>query len=200
MTRKEAAEILQQMINAIHPVTGEVLPEEHLCAETLVIRALHMGYAALMQTGCEEPQAKEREAFVPAGRENTHNVWTDEEDQYLHEAWVGCVTVDEMRRHLRRTLRSVKCRLVYLGLAEYAILERKYQPPKGCEHSGLPWYPEEEDAIRAFYAAGVNLRDVARQLKRSFRAVVMHMVGMELLTEEERDALLLQHKEGGTPS
>lgn len=200
MTQKEAAEVLQRLINGVHPVTGEVLPEEHVCAETLVMRALHMGYAALMQSADGERLQKERERFVPAGRENTHHVWTDEEDQYLREAWAACVTVDDMRRQLRRTLRSVKCRLVYLGLAEYAILERKYQPPKGCEHSGLPWYPEEEEAIRAFHAAGVNLKDVARQLKRSFRAVVMHMVGMGLLSESERDALLLQHQEGGTPS
>lgn len=199
MKQKEAADILQQLINGIHPVTGELLPADHVCTETLVMRALHMGYAALMKYGDAEEQPNEREAFVPAGRENTHNAWTDEEDQYLREAWTGCVTVDDMRRYLRRTLRSVKCRLVYLGLAEYAILERKYQPPKGCEHSGLPWYPEEEDAIRAFHAAGVNLMDVARQLKRSFRAVVLHMVHMGLLTETERDALL-QQQEGGTPS
>ena len=90
-------------------------------------------------------------------------------------------------------------RFPYLNIAEYEILGRKYLPAKGCEHSGLPWYQEEDEALRAFHAAGVNLYDVARQLRRSFRAVVLHMVSMNLLTNEERDALLAG-QEGGTPS
>ena len=142
----------------------------------------------------------ERADCIPASRENTHKRWSEEEDQYLRQAWSGGVTVEDMRRSLRRTLRSVKCRLVYLGIADYAILERRYQPAKGCEHSGLPWYPEEEEALQALFAAGVSPLDIARQLKRSLRAVALRMVNLGLLSEDEKDALLAQRQEGGTPS
>lgn len=199
MTRMEAAKILEQMLNGIHPVTGEILPENHVCAETIVMRALHAGYAALLETQ-ETDAPAERTDCIPASRANTHKRWSDEEDQYLHQAWSAGVTIDDMRRVLSRTLRSVKCRLIYLGIAEYAILERKYQPPKGCEHSGLPWYPEEEEALQALFAAGISPLDIARQLKRSLRAVVLRMVNTGMITEEDKDALLARPQEGGTPS
>lgn len=199
MTRQEAAEILEQLLNGIHPVTGEVLPEEHVCAEAKVMRALHAAYIALMDTqGGNVPG--ERTACIPASRENTHKEWSEEEDEYLRKAWGGGVTIEDMRRTLHRTLRSVKCRLVYLGIAEYAILERRYQPAKGCEHSGLPWYPEEENAVQALFAAGVSPLDIAHQLKRSLRAVALRMVNMGLISVEDKDVLLAQRQEGGTPS
>lgn len=191
MTREEAARILEQLLNGIHPVTGEVLAGDHVCSEVEVMRALHMGYAVLMQTQTEMHSDQERESFVPAGREKTHLPWTDEEDRYLRQAWAENVTVDDMRRQLRRTLRSVKCRLVYLGVADYAILERKYQPPAGCEHSGLPWYPEEEEAVKALYAAGISPREIARQLKRTLRAVALRMVHLALISEEELETILV---------
>ena len=199
MTKQEAAVILEQLLNGIHPVTGEVLPEDHVCSEPLVMRALHAGYAALLNIP-EGSGSGERADCTPASRENTHMRWSEEEDQYLRQAWADNVTMDDMRRKLRRTLRSVKCRLVYLGIADYTILERRYQPAKGCEHSGLPWYPEEEEAVRAFFAAGIVPMDIARQLKRSLRAVALRMVHMELISPEEKDALLAQGQEGGTPS
>ena len=87
-----------------------------------------------------------------------------------------------------------------MGIADYAILERRYQPAKGCEHSGLPWYPEEEEALQALFSAGVSPLDIARQLKRSLRAVALRMVNLGLLSEDEKDALLAQRQEGGTPS
>ena len=198
MTKREAAMILEQMLNGIHPVTGEVLPEGHVCTEALVMRALHAGYAALMEA--QDGASGERSDNKPASRENTHKPWAEEEDQYLRQAWDGGVTIEEMRRSLRRTLRSVKCRLVYLGIAEYAILERRYQPAKGCEHSGLPWYPEEEEALQALFAAGISPLDIARQLKRSLRAVALRLVSMGVISEEDKDALLARHQEGGTPS
>lgn len=198
MTKQEAAVVLEQLLNGIHPVTGEVLPEDHVCSEAFVMRALHAGYAALMDARDGVPG--ERSDNKPASRENTHKPWAEEEDQYLRQAWDGGVTIEEMRRELRRTLRSVKCRLVYLGIAEYAILERKYQPARGCEHSGLPWYPEAEEAVRALFAAGIAPLNIARQLKRSLRAVALRMVHMGLISEEEKDELLAQPQEGGTPS
>lgn len=200
MTKEEAAAILENLLNGINPVTGEVLPEDHVCAETAVIRALHMGYAALMHGKTEKVEESGREAFIPASRENTHRIWTDEEDQYLRDAWSAGVTVDDMRRKLKRTLRSVKCRLVFLGVADYTILERRYQPPKGCEHSGLPWYQEEEDAVRALYGAGIHPGEIARNLRRTLRAVALHMLSMGLISEAQKDALLAQVQEGGTPS
>ena len=199
MTKAEAAMLLEQLLNGVDPLTGEVLPEGHVCVQPTVIRALHAGYAALMKE-TESSQGKSSRAdCIPASRENTHKPWTDEEDEYLYTAWKDNVLVDDMRRHLRRTLRGVKCRLVYLGIADYSILERKYQPPKGCEHSGLPWYPEEEEAAKALYLAGVSPADIARQLKRTLRAIVLHMFQMGLITETQREALLLG-QEGGTPS
>lgn len=199
MTRAEAAAVLEQLLNGMHPVTGEALPDDHVCVETTVMRALHIACMALMQP--QETGTPGCEAFIPASRENTHQSWTDEDDQYILEAWAAGVTVDEMRRKLRRTLRSVKCRLVFLGAAEYAILERKFQPPPGCEHSGLPWYPEEEEAIRSFFAAGILPRNIARQLKRSLRAVALRMMQMKLITEEEKDAILSgAGQEGNMPS
>lgn len=190
MTREEAAGILEKLLNGIHPVTGEVFPDGHVCAEVAVMRALHMGYAALMQTKEEKEPVPERESFAPASRENTHLPWTDEDDLYLRQAWAENVSVDDMRRKLRRTLRSVKCRLVYLGLADYAILERKYQPPVGCEHSGLPWYPEEEEAVKALFAAGISPGEIARQLRRTLRAVALRLLHLQLISEEELDVIL----------
>ena len=50
MLKTEAAAILEQLINGVDPETGELLADDHVCTKTTVMRALHMGYVALMQT------------------------------------------------------------------------------------------------------------------------------------------------------
>lgn len=114
MTKAEAAQILEMLINGIDPATGELLSDGHVCTQTAVMRALHMGYAALMQSSVQTIDRLEESR--PASREKTHLNWSEEEDQYLRQAWEAGVLLDEMRRYLSRTLRSVKCRLVYGNL------------------------------------------------------------------------------------
>ena len=47
MKRERAIEILEALLDGANPLTGEVLPRDHVCQEADVMRALHAAVLAL---------------------------------------------------------------------------------------------------------------------------------------------------------
>ena len=89
MNNGEARRILAQLAEGVDPITGEVLPEQRVCNEPAVIRALFKAVSALDASAQIRPASqreKENERCPRANRVNNTKTWTPEEDTYLRHA------------------------------------------------------------------------------------------------------------------
>ena len=182
MNTEEAKGILERMMDGINPITGEVLPQEHICNNVSVIRALYVAIQAMEQntrlcTDATEPATKRSRS----GRLNNQNPWTEEEDTYLKNAYRQGISFDEMAEELLRSTRTIKFRLVYLGVADRTILG--WEPAKKVEyaHQGLPWYPEEDERLTMLFIGGYPIDDIAIKLRRTFDGVASRLVKLGLI-------------------
>ena len=96
--------------------------------------------------------------------------WTQEEDAYLQSAWQAGVSVDDMAKTLGRRERLVRCRLIYLDIADRGELGECAAPPE-LAHQGLPWYPEEITMLQHLFRQGESCENMAAQLKRSAEVI-----------------------------
>lgn len=117
------------------------------------------------------PQPEKAVAAISPSRR-----WTPEEDAYLRQAWAEGASIGDMCAHLNRRDRLVRCRLVYLDIADHAILDGQALPPE-LAHQGLPWYPEEIGMLQHMYRQGRSLEDMALTLRRA-PAVVRNRLEM----------------------
>lgn len=123
------------------------------------------------------PQPEKAVAAVSPSRR-----WTPEEDAYLRQAWAEGTSIGDMCAHLNRRDRLVRCRLVYLDVADHAILDGQTLPPE-LAHQGLPWYPEEIGMLQHMYRQGYSLEDMATTLQRT-PATVRNRLEMLNLTPD----------------
>lgn len=85
MNAKTAYTLLETLMDGVNPITGELLPEEHVCQEPIVLRALHRALAALRAS--DEMQANDPHA----GR-----AWTQKDDAWLRQLCGTGASMEEM--------------------------------------------------------------------------------------------------------
>lgn len=189
MNTAQARRILEQLLEGVHPLTGEILPADHVCAEPEIIRALHKAIQALDQASPpppQEQQAKETQKSKSSGsRTRTKAPWTEKEDQYLREQWQAGQPVEEIAKQVKRNTRTVSCRLVYLDIAPRSILPGMHPIIPGKEHIGLPWYPEDEERINNLHLQGLSPLEISRLLKRTENGIIQHMIKMGIIKVQQ---------------
>lgn len=109
MDLQAARKIIDLLALGIHPVTGEVMPEDSPYNAVPVIRALLVVSRALDAHAA--PAAKARREPPP----NAGKPWAAEDDARLQEAFEAGIDAEEVARELGRTLFAVESRLVKLG-------------------------------------------------------------------------------------
>ena len=101
-----AKRIVLTLAEGIDPLTGEVLPSDHICNQGEVVRALY----TLLNT--ENPA---KETALP---ENAGAPWTTEADEELKEMHGKGIHISELSKHFGRTKSAIKSRLNKLGITE----------------------------------------------------------------------------------
>jgi hypothetical protein len=104
-----ARQIIDTLAQGIHPVTGEVMPEDSPYNAPPVIRALFAVSQAL-DGNVVAPQKPRRELPPNAGKP-----WAAEEDGKLESAFAAGIDVRDIAQELGRTSWAVEARLVKLG-------------------------------------------------------------------------------------
>jgi hypothetical protein len=110
MELQAARKIIDTLAQGIHPVTGEVMPEDSPYNAPPVIRALFAVSQALEGDKPAVPKAPRREAPSNAGKP-----WHPHEDEKLDAAFAAGIEVKQMAEELGRTPFAVQSRLVKLG-------------------------------------------------------------------------------------
>ena len=103
MDIQRAKELLEVLADGIDPLTGEVLPDDHVCNKGEIIRALHCAIEAL---------SRKRRAPLP---ENNGKPWTEELDNELCRLFDEGVKRQALCAHFKRTSGSILSRLEKLG-------------------------------------------------------------------------------------
>ena len=106
MDLKRAKELVSILADGVDPLTGEVLPEDHVCNQPKMIRALHCVLRAVSDRRTR-PQP-----------ENAGKAWTVEDDAVLCQMFDAGSDKKEMRAYFKRSEGSLAARLVRLGKIE----------------------------------------------------------------------------------
>ncbi|MCD8352795.1 MAG: hypothetical protein LUC47_00530 [Clostridiales bacterium] len=104
MELKRAKEILELLADGTDPMTGELLPDDHVCNRPDVVRALH----TVLRNVSEK---KKRDLPANAGQP-----WTEEADNALRDMFLRGCTNREIQNYFQRTEGAISARLVKLGL------------------------------------------------------------------------------------
>lgn len=103
-----ARQIIDTLAQGIHPVTGEVMPEDSPYNAPPVIRAL---FAVSQALDGEPPAARpQREAPPNAGK-----AWLPQEDGKLESAFAAGIAIKDIAQSLGRTPWAIEARLAKLG-------------------------------------------------------------------------------------
>lgn len=108
MELQVARQIIDTLAQGIHPVTGEVMPEDSPYNAPPVIRALHAVSRALEAA----PRTAEEAARRPP---NAGKAWSPQEDAALETAFDAGIALKQVAQELGRTRFAVEQRLVKLG-------------------------------------------------------------------------------------
>ena len=105
-----ARQIIDTLAQGIHPVTGEVMPEDSPYNAPPVIRALFAVSQALDGSETGAASKPRRELPVNAGKP-----WAAQEDGKLESAFSAGIELPEIARELGRTTWAIEARLAKLG-------------------------------------------------------------------------------------
>lgn len=109
MDIERAKEILKTLADGTDPLTGEVLPEDHVCNKVEVVRAI------LCVLDEVEPKKDAPAKKLP---ENAGKPWTKEDDLKLMRMYDEGCSKKEMMGFFGRTNGAIAARLVRLGKIE----------------------------------------------------------------------------------
>ena len=122
MELSTAKQILSLLADGIDPETGEILPEDSVCNQPEVIRALHFAL------DCLSNQKQRRKAGISYA--NQGKAWTAEEESLLTQLFRKGESNAQIQMELQRSESAVSARLVRLGLIEhreeYRVRDKKH--------------------------------------------------------------------------
>lgn len=118
MELQTAREIIDTLAQGIHPVTGEVMPEDSPYNAPPVIRALFavsqaLEFGAAAAAPGNTVRARRARGDLPP---NTGKSWAPEDDDQLRAGFAAGTPVKDLAASLGRTRWAVESRLVKLGV------------------------------------------------------------------------------------
>lgn len=178
MNAKDAYTLLETLLDGIDPLTGEMLPEEHVCQEPAVLRALHRALVALQNEADADDEANaadERKTRYPrAGRP-----WTQGEDEMLREMYGRGETDYRIGKALGRSSYAVFRRIINLG-----IIRTGECPPADEEEDTPnplpPWSLADVQKLQRLHAGGCSPEEIAADMHRPVESVRARMFYMGL--------------------
>lgn len=174
MSPERAVEIIENLVDGIHPLTGEILPESNICEETGIVDALNCAIRVLNERIVAERaieeyrrqqirEAKEKENKAKRNLpENAGKPWLPEADTELLKQYKAGVSVKEIAKQYKRTIGAIRSRLVELGMADHRfhVLD---------VYEGID--PIDNDDLRHRFLYGETIPELAQRYGRTEKAI-----------------------------
>lgn len=184
MNTQDACMLLETLMDGIDPITGELLPEDHVCHEPAVLRALHKALTALRDS--DDMPGDDAAPVNRNGRLNAGRPWTQQDLDRLKQLYGAGASMEEMCRSLQRRKRGIERQLVYLGLTdrkgETAASESRRS------RAGTPWTAEDDKTLWNLWQQGEAEARIAQKLQRSAYAIHCRMEKLGMLNPEDAEA------------
>ena len=174
MSPERAVEIIENLVDGIHPLTGEILPEDNICEETGIVDALNCAIRVLNERivanrAIEEYRRQQiREAMEKENKakrkqpENAGKPWPQGDDAELLKLYKAGVSVKEIAKQYKRTIGAIRSRLVELGMADHRfhVLD---------VYEGID--PIDNDDLRHKFLYGETIPELAQRYGRTEKAI-----------------------------
>ena len=184
MNAKDAYTLLETLLDGINPITGEMLPEDHVCQEPAVLRALHKALVSLRNS--DDMSVDDAALVNRNGKLNAGRPWTQKDLDWLKQLHETGASMEEMCHLLQRRKRGIERQLIYLGLTDKAG-ERIAANPKR-PRAGTPWTAEDDKILWDMWQQGEAEDQIAKALRRSSYAIHCRMERLGMLEPEDADA------------
>ena len=174
MSPERAVEIIENLVDGIHPLTGEILPESNICEEPGIVDALNCAIQVLNERivanrAIEEYRRQQSRGTVnevasieEKKPDNTGKPWLPKADAELLELYKSGVSVKEIAKKFKRTNGSIRSRLAALGVTEYWL----HVPDV---YDGVD--PIDNDELRDRLLHGETIPQLAQRYGRTEEAV-----------------------------
>lgn len=106
MDIERAKELLTALSDGVNPLTGEVLPEDDICNQVEIVRALNTVLRYI--DGCPMKATK-------ALPENAGKPWTNEDEEVLGRMFEEGCSRKEICNYFKRSSGAIAARLVKMG-------------------------------------------------------------------------------------
>lgn len=184
MNAKDACIILEALMDGIDPITGEMLPEDHVCHEPAVLRALHKAIVTLRNS---DAVADDDAMVNQNGRLNAGRSWTQEDLEALKQLHEAGVSMDEMCDLLQRRRRGVERQLFYLGLVDGKDVRLAVNASR--PRAGTPWTAVDDKTLRELWEQGRSEEQIAEQLQRTAYAIHCRMERFGMIEAEDTETV-----------
>ena len=183
MSPERAVEIIENLVDGIHPLTGEILPESNICEETGIVEALNCAIQVLNERivanrAIEEYRKPQKNKLNDTNKWNETTrpqrlgrPWTTEEDLLLKELFIKGASVTMMMKSLERSERGVLFRLEHLELIDGA----EQYPEKRKRRSRF-----SNEELRQRYLDGETIAQLGKRYGRSEEAIRARLFYMGL--------------------
>lgn len=186
MNNERAIEVLEMLLDGVHPVTGEALPEDGIHTEPDVIMALFKAVEMLYSEAGGKVQARLRQGqYTKRGKLNAGRSWTEEDDQKLRKLFKNHVPVEKICFILHRRPRGINNRLMCLGLMQRTTDRYGNQIKPGLERVGTQWMPEEDARLREMFNSGKSIEEMMKAFHRSERGIKYRLERLQLIEDAE---------------
>lgn len=179
MNAKDAYTLLETLMDGIDPISGEVLPKDHVCQDPDVLRALHRALAALR--GCDDPPTQG--AWInKSGKLNAGRPWTQQDQEQLRQLHQAGTSMEEMCCLLKRRKRGITNQLIYLGLTDSGRQHTAANPKH--PRTGKPWSADDDQTLWHMWKQGKSEEQNAQELQRSEYAIRCRMERFGMTDED----------------
>jgi len=120
MELQTAREIIGTLARGVHPVTGEVLPQDSPCHAPRVVAAL-----LAVQQALDAAKPRRARTDLPA---NTGKPWSADDDEQLRLGFYAGTPTRALAAALGRTRWAIESRLVKLGMLTLAAAPAAQRP------------------------------------------------------------------------
>lgn len=187
MNNERAIEVLEMLLDGVHPVTGEILPEDGVHTEPDVIMALYKSVEALNSKAGGKKQARSTQGqFTKRGKLNAGRPWTEEDDRELRKLFKNQVPVERMCVILQRRPRGINNRLMCLGLMQRTTDRYGNQIKPGLERVGTQWMPEEDERLRKMFNERKPIEEMTKAFQRSEKGIKYRLERLQLIEDAEK--------------
>lgn len=184
MNAKDAYILLETLMDGVNPITGELLPEDHVCHEPAVLRALHKALVALRNS--DDMPVDDTALVNRNGKLNAGRPWTQKDLDWLKQLHEAGASMEEMCHLLQRRKRGIERQLVYLGLTDQRGENVAANPKR--PRTGTPWTSEDDKTLWNMWKQGESEERIAKELQRTAYAIHCRMERLGMLEPEDADA------------